>query len=70
MKQISLAIWGRGIRCSGVGVRTGLVAATDSPPLLAILASPYPTRRHTGTPVRDSLRLIDAQLHTARCHLR
>src|SRR6516164_7076447 len=57
-------------RCSGVGARTGLVvAAADSPSLLPELAPPHPTRRHTGTPVRDSLRLIDAQLHTARCYL-
>jgi hypothetical protein len=49
---------------------TGLVAATDSPPLLPMLASSNPTRRHTGTPIRDSLRLIDAQLYTARRHLR
>src|SRR6516225_9018137 len=55
---------------SGVGARTGLVvAAADSPSLLPELAPPHPTRRHTGTPVRDSLRLIDAQLHTARCYL-
>src|SRR6516165_248712 len=55
---------------SGVGARTGLVvAAADSPSLLPELAPPHPTRRHTGTPVRDGLRLIDAQLHTARCYL-
>src|SRR6516164_4935907 len=55
--------------CSSVGARTGLVAAADSPSLLPELAPPHPTRRHTGTPVRDGLRLIDAQLHTARCYL-
>jgi hypothetical protein len=36
---------------------------------LPVLAPPHPTRRHTGTPVRDSLRLIDAQLYTTRCYL-
>jgi hypothetical protein len=52
-----------------VAFETGLVAATDSPSLLTELASSYPTRRHTGTPVRDSLRLIDTQLHATRCYL-
>src|SRR5260370_42451583 len=44
----------RRYRCSGVGVRTGLVAATDSTSLLTELAPPHPTRRHTGSPDRDS----------------
>jgi len=38
--------------------------------LLSVLASSHPARRHTGTPIRDSLRLIDAQLYTAWRHLR
>src|SRR5258708_39709234 len=70
MNKISLAIWGRGIRCSGVGVRTGLVAATDSPPLLPMLASSHPALNSTGVPVGDGLRLINAQLHAARRYLR
>jgi hypothetical protein len=48
-------------RCSGVGVRTGLVAATDSTSLLTELASRHPPLDSTGVPVGDGLRPIDAQ---------
>ena len=47
-----------------------LVAAAVSTSLVPICASSLPACRHTGTPIRDlRLRLIDAQLHTARCYL-
>ena len=45
--------------CSGVGVRTGLVAATDSPSLLSKLASSHPPLDSTGVPVGDGLRSIE-----------
>src|SRR5262249_38626010 len=53
----------------GVGLRTGLVAASVSTSLLPKLAPCRPALCHTGAPIRDSLRFTDAQLYTARRHL-
>jgi hypothetical protein len=37
---------------------------------MAVRATVDTTRSHAGAPVRDGLRLINAYLHAARCHLR
>jgi len=47
-----------------------LVAAAVSTSLVPIFASSHPPRRHTSTPVGDSLRLISAQFYTTWRYLR
>jgi hypothetical protein len=50
-----------GTAVGGVGVRTGLVAASVSTSLLPKLASCHPPLDSAGVPVGDGLRPIDAQ---------
>jgi hypothetical protein len=47
-----------------------LVAAAVSTSLVPIFASSHPPRRHTSTPIGDSLRLISAQFYTTWRYLR
>ena len=60
----------RPIAVAALAFEQDLVAATVSTSLVPIIASSLPPRRHTSTPVGDSLRLISAQFYTTWRYLR
>ena len=61
---------GSPIAVAALAFEQDLVAAAVSTPLVPIFASSHPPRRHTSTPVGDSLRLISAQFYTTWRYLR
>src|SRR6516162_6521467 len=58
------------IAVAALAFEQDLVAAAVSTSLVPICASSLPPRRHTSTPVGDSLRLISAQFYTTWRYLR
>ena len=61
---------GSPIAVAALAFEQDLVAAAVSTSLVPIFASSHPPRRHTSTPVGDSLRLISAQFYTTWRYLR